>query len=120
MYVVPHTAGTNAVTDKDLIGLKVPVLRVDGGMSANSVFVEALADACGRPVEVSPVVEATTLGAAYVAGLTVGIWSGDDDIAAAWSPAHVVEPAGTADRDRWREAVARAGQWLPELSGPRF
>jgi len=101
-------------------GLLVPVLRIDGGMSANGVFVQALADACGRPVEVSPVREATTLGAAYVAGLAVGVWAGDDDVIAAWSPSRVVEPIGTADRDRWREAVSRAGQWLPELSGLRF
>ncbi len=101
-------------------GLPIPVLRIDGGMSANSVFVQALADACGRPVEVSPVLEATTLGAAYFAGLAVGVWAGDDDIVAAWSPSRVVEPVGTADRDRWREAVSRAGQWLPELSGLRF
>ena len=49
-------------------GLTIPSLRVDGGMSANPTFVQALADATGRPVEVSPVVEATTLGAAFLAG----------------------------------------------------
>jgi glycerol kinase len=45
-------------------GLAVGSLRVDGGMSANPVFIQALADACGRPIEIAPVVEATTLGAA--------------------------------------------------------
>ncbi len=44
-------------------------LRVDGGMTANPTFVQALADATQRPVEVSPVLEATTLGAAFLAGL---------------------------------------------------
>src|SRR5579875_562252 len=53
-------------------GLTVPALRVDGGMSANPVFVQALADACRRPVELSPQLEATTLGAGYLAGLAVG------------------------------------------------
>ena len=48
------------------------VLRVDGGMSANRVFVQALANACGRPVEVSPELEATTLGAGFLAGMAVG------------------------------------------------
>ncbi len=43
-------------------GLAIGALRVDGGMSANPTFTQALADAAGRPVEVSPVVEATTLG----------------------------------------------------------
>ena len=95
-------------------------LRVDGGMSANAVFVQALADACGRPVEVSPVVEATTLGAAYLAGMASGVWSGWDDVAATWSPRAVVEPASTPDRDRWREAVSRARSWIPELSAIDF
>ena len=46
-------------------------------MSANPTFTQALADATGRPVEVSPVVEATTLGAGFLAGLATGTW-GDD------------------------------------------
>ncbi|MBV8461975.1 MAG: glycerol kinase, partial [Acidimicrobiales bacterium] len=56
-------------------GLPVPSLRVDGGMSDNDVFVQALADACGRVVEIAPVTEATTLGAAYLAGMAVGTWA---------------------------------------------
>ena len=51
----------------------VPVLRVDGGMSANATFLQALGDATGRPVEPAAVCEATTLGAAFLAGTTVGI-----------------------------------------------
>ena len=53
-------------------GLAIPSLRVDGGMTDNPTFVQALADATQRPVEVSPVKEATTLGAAFLAGLAVG------------------------------------------------
>ncbi len=107
-------------TERDT-GLQVPALRVDGGMSANRVFLQALADACGRPVEVSRELEATTLGAGYLAGLATGVWSGTDEIAGAWSPKEVVEPSGRdAGRDRWRVAVERAGQWYPELSGIRF
>jgi glycerol kinase len=101
-------------------GLSVPALRVDGGMAANPVFTGALADACARPVEVSPALEATTLGAAFLAGLAVGTWRGWDDVAAAWSPAVVVEPAHTLDRDRWREAKARAAAWIPDLSALDF
>ena len=41
-------------------------------MTANPVFTQALADACGRPVEVAPVLEATTLGAAFLAGMAAG------------------------------------------------
>jgi glycerol kinase len=101
-------------------GLQVPTLRIDGGMSANPTFVQALADAAQRPVEVSPVVEATTLGAAFLAGLAAGTWSGDDELAATWRPRSRVEPARTLDRDRWRAAVARAEGWIPELSAVDF
>ncbi len=101
-------------------GLPVDRLRIDGGMSANAVFVQALADATQLPVEVSPEREATTLGAGFLAGLAVGTWGGWDDIAATWAPARVVEPGGVLDRDRWREAVDRAAAWYPELSAISF
>jgi glycerol kinase len=95
-------------------------LRVDGGMSANPTFVQALADACGRPVEVSPQVEATTLGAGFLAGLSTGVWRDLDDIGATWRPRLVVEPKGSFDRGRWREACRRAAGWIPELSSIDF
>jgi glycerol kinase len=97
-------------------GRPIQRLRVDGGMSANPTFVQALADAAQRPVEVSPVREATALGAAFAAGLGVGIWPDDDAVAATWAPAERVEPAGRTDRERWRAAVSRARGWIPELS----
>jgi len=101
-------------------GCSIPSLRVDGGMSANRVFLQALADACQRPVEVSPVLEATTLGAAFLAGMAVGIWAGEDDVAATWSPRATVEPARATDRGRWGEACQRARGWVPELSALDF
>jgi glycerol kinase len=89
-------------------------------MSANPVFLQALADACGRPVEVSRHLEATTLGAGYLAGMAVGTWADEDEVADAWVPRTVVEPTGTADRDRWRAAVERARSWYPELTALQF
>ncbi len=101
--------------------VRVEALRVDGGMTANAVFVQALADAVGRPVEVSPEREATTVGAAYLAGLATGVWGGADELAELWSPAQVVEPRPSyADRDRWKEAVARSVAWVPALSSLQF
>ncbi|MEN3272750.1 MAG: glycerol kinase, partial [Actinomycetota bacterium] len=101
-------------------GTTIPSLRVDGGMSANPTFVQALADAAARPVEVSPVLEATTLGAAFLAGMAVGTWRGWDDVAAAYAPSHVVEPAREVDRDRWKEARRRAAGWYGDLSALDF
>jgi glycerol kinase len=101
-------------------GREIESLRVDGGMSANAVFVQALADACGRQVEVSPVLEATTLGAAYLAGMAIGTWADEDEVAMTWAPRTIVEPRGRLDRDRWRQAVDRAKKWIPELSSLSF
>jgi glycerol kinase len=101
-------------------GLTIPSLRVDGGMSENPTFIQALADAAQRPVEVSPVKEATTLGAAFLAGLAVGTWGGWDDIAATWRPRQVVDPGAPLDRERWAMAVERAAGWFPDLSAISF
>ena len=83
-------------------------------------LVQALADAATRPVEVSPVLEATTLGAAFLAGMAVGTWDGWDDIAGAWQPREIIEPARAVDRDRWREARRRAAGWFGDLSALDF
>ena len=101
-------------------GRELPALRIDGGMAANPTFVQALADATGKPVEVSPELEATTRGAGFLAGLAIDTWTSEDDIAATWAPAHVVEPVGTFDRERWRDAIRRASAWHPELSALDF
>jgi len=97
-------------------GLRVDVLRVDGGMSANAVVVQALADATGRPVERSAHREATALGAGFLAGTAVGTWP---DLAAAVATrpeGQRVEPSGALDRARFADAVGRARRWVPELS----
>jgi glycerol kinase len=101
-------------------GLEVAVLRVDGGMTANSTFVHSLADACGRPVEVSPVREATTLGAGFLAGTAVGVWSSLEEAAGTTRPRERVEPSRSLDRDRWRDARSRAERTVPELSALDF
>jgi glycerol kinase len=106
-----------AEVDSDL---RLEALRVDGGMSANPVFVQALADATQRPVEVSPVLEATTLGAGFLAGLATGVWDSMDDLAATWSPRVRVEPGPATDRDRWRDAVERSRKWFSDLSALDF
>jgi glycerol kinase len=100
--------------------LTIATLRIDGGMSRNPTFAQAVADATQRPVEISPVVEATTLGAAFAAGLALGTWSKLDDIATTWTPTATVDPGAPLDRERWADAVRRAGAWFPELSGLDF
>ncbi len=70
------------------------------------VFVQELADACQRPVEISAELEATSLGAGFSAGLAAGVWSGLDEVAAVAKPRLVVEPAGADRRARWKEALS--------------
>ena len=106
-------------------GFPIDSLRVDGGMSDNDVFVGALADAIGRPVEVSPVLEATTLGAGLLAGLALGTYSSADELADTFRPRRVVEPqiddaARAHARERWLAARGKAEATIPELSGISF
>ncbi len=105
-------------------GVDIAVVRIDGGMSQNPTFVQALADATGRPVEVSPIVEATTIGAAFMAGVGVGVWDDVAQVAELWRPAHTVEPRPgfdhAAHRATWQRALERAGGWLPALSALDF
>ncbi len=105
-------------------GIDIGSIRIDGGMSRNPTFVQALADATGRSVEVAPVVESTTIGAAFLAGIGIGTWGTLSDIEALWSPAHVVEPNPLVDRRArrltWHDALSRARSWYPELSALDF
>lgn len=95
-------------------------LRIDGGMSRNKVFAQALADAARLPVEISPDPEGTSLGAAYLAGYSAGIWSSLDEVASLWRPADVVEPSAPPNWDRWQEAVAQSQAWEESLSEISF
>ncbi len=106
-------------------GLHLATLRVDGGMSSNRVFVQALADLAGLPVEVSREREATTVGAGLMAGIGAGLWKDPAELAALYHPAHIVEPAlSDAERDSarscWLDARARAQATVPELSAMQF
>lgn len=105
-------------------GVDIHTVRIDGGMSVNPTFVQAVANAAGRPIEVAPVAESTTVGAAFMAGVGVGVWSGMDDLEGLWRPAAIVEPDPAWDRSarraEWGEAIARSTSWIPELSALDF
>lgn len=87
-------------------------LRIDGGMAANDWFCQFLADVLAAPVERPAMLEATAQGAAFLAGLQVGIFSGFAAISAAWKASARFEARmGGDERERliagWRNAVAR-------------
>lgn len=96
--------------------LRIGALRVDGGMSANRVVLQALADATARPVERSAHREATAIGAGFLAGVAAGTWA---DLAAATAtlpPLERIEPEGSLDRARFADATQRSAAWIPELT----
>jgi glycerol kinase len=104
-------------------GLQLTELRVDGGATANNLLMQIQADILGTPV-VRPVVKETTaLGAAYLAGLAVGYWTGRGEIAQNWAADRRFLPGmDGARRDHlyagWRRAVARAAGWALPPGGP--
>ena len=103
-------------------GLHIDALHIDGGMSRNRVFVQALADAAQRVVHVAPVTEATTLGAAFLAGTSAGVWGSLNEACAGLKPSWSCEPTsnGGVSRDAWGEAIGRARGWIPDLSALDF
>ncbi len=98
---------------RDDTGLTVPELRVDGGASANEFLCGYQADILGIDVVRPEVIESTSLGSAYLAGLAVGIWRDCDEITGFWRAGARYRPRmkGEEAAERyacWRDAVRRA------------
>lgn len=97
-------------------GVPLPELRVDGGAASNDLLLQFQADLLGVPVLRPAVTETTALGAAYLAGLSVGYWQSTTELAKQWRIERRFEPQLPADqvavrRARWREALARSKGW---------
>jgi glycerol kinase len=95
-----------------------PVLevRADGGAARNDMLMQFQADLLGVPVVRPTVTETTALGAAYLAGLALGFWSSQEEIAAQWTAERTFDPAiGAGQRaelmGRWNRAVERSLAW---------
>ena len=98
-------------------GLKVPLLRVDGGGTANSLLMQFQADILGIPIQLAAIAETTSLGAAYLAGLAVGLWRDTAQLARMWQAAETYEPKMSADQREglysgWKRAVERSRGWV--------
>ena len=94
-------------------------LRVDGGATENDFLCQFQADVLGLPILRPRVRETTGLGAAYLAGLGVGLWRGPEALAELWQLDRAFEPAMSAERREalyagWRRAVGRARDWARE------
>lgn len=98
-------------------GIRLKELRVDGGASSNDLLMQLQADLLNVPVIRPKVAETTALGAAYLAGLAVGFWKSQADIARQWQMDKRFKPAmKTPERKRitggWSRALERAKAWL--------
>ncbi len=97
-------------------GIKIDVMRVDGGMSANDFLMQFQADILGVPVDVPVISETTALGAAYLAAYGIGEFKSLDEIQHKWKLRKRFEPKMDAEKrekllTQWHRAVERAKAW---------
>jgi glycerol kinase len=99
--------------------VEIAALRVDGGMTANNLLMQILADVLDVPVARPIVAETVSLGAAYSAGLAVGYWPDVASLKANWHKAAEWLPSmdpALRERDyrKWRKAVQRTIDWVDQ------
>jgi glycerol kinase len=97
-------------------GLHIHELRVDGGASVNDLLMQFQADLIGIPVVRPEIVETTALGAAFLAGLSTGYWSGVEEISERWAKAttffsHIPVSKRESLIKGWNNAVSRSKAW---------
>lgn len=97
-------------------GIPLSQMRADGGASANGFLMQFQADVLGIPVVRPAVTETTAMGAAYLAGLAVGVWESREQVAALWRTDRIFQPQWSEDQRterlrQWHRAVLRAMSW---------
>ena len=119
-HIVRAALESIAFQSKELIdameadsGQTIRELRVDGGAAVNNFLMQFQADILGKTVIRPADVETTALGAAYLAGIAEGVWSGVDEVESFWRIERRFEPRMAAGRrdelvHGWRHAVSRA------------
>jgi glycerol kinase len=98
-------------------GVNLSQLKVDGGMVVNELLMQFQADILGVPVVRPKVSETTALGAAYAAGLAIGLWDNTDDLRANWEQDKVWQPNMDSETQKvlyagWKKAVTRTFDWI--------
>lgn len=97
-------------------GIELPLLKVDGGASNNNFLMQFQADVIGTVVERAKIMETTALGAAYLAGLYVGVWKSLQDIRENWNKSASYIPTMSVDKkkeyiNKWHKAVRMCQGW---------
>ena len=101
---------------EDFSGIDITDLRVDGGASVSNILLQIQANMAQTKVDRPKCVETTALGAAYLAGLAVGVWDSLEDIQQNREIDRIFEPQMPLDvrnkyYDGWKKAVTRAMDW---------
>ena len=122
-HVVRATLDSMAYQTKDVLSameadsaIKLQALKVDGGAVVNNILMQFQADILGVPVDRPQVTETTALGAAYLAGLAVGVWTNKEDLVQNWKLDSRFEPQMAAEQSAklykgWQKAVKRSMDW---------
>lgn len=122
-HIIRATLESMAYQTKDVLGameadsgIQLKALKVDGGAVANNILMQFQADLLGVPVDRPQVTETTALGAAYLAGLAVGVWSSKDELIKNWKLDNRFEPQMSMDNAQklykgWQRAVERTLDW---------
>jgi len=100
------------------LGVSLEELRVDGGATNNRWLMQFQSDMLGVPVVVPEITDTTALGAAYLAGITAGLWS-QEDVRSMWREGARYEPRFEEDERHallveWRRALQRSQRWVVE------
>jgi glycerol kinase len=102
---------------EDTQTLRPEVLRVDGGAAANDFLLQTLANVLGQPVERPEAIQASALGAAFLAGIAVGLWASIDELRHTWRSGGVFEPHWSEDERQTRFAAWRSAIGAANLGG---
>lgn len=100
-------------------GVSLSTLKVDGGATINKLMMQFQADMLGVPVVKPLIMETTALGAAYAAGLAVGVWKDLDEIKKLWGVAETFQPTMSEEERAknlkgWNKAVERSFDWVED------
>ena len=101
---------------EDDAGEPLSVLRVDGGASVNNFMMQFQSDILRKPIDRPKMIETTAFGAAFLAGLAVGVWKDINDISSIRQSDRIFEPdmdlqEAQALHKKWLKAVERSAKW---------
>src|SRR5688572_5053539 len=122
-HIIKATLESLAYQTKDILnameedaGIKLAALKVDGGASANNILMQFQADILGTPVERPEVIESTAMGAAYLAGIQIGMWEKESIIKNRKIQKRFTPQMNEDVRNKlykgWIKAVKRSMDWI--------